>query len=136
MEQVEKFLADWTVDNADTRQVFVGLYGFFKTLEGAEISFVPRPGVTYSLRAGIEGAARPIFALVDVIDDDPTSRWLSVCFYEDSITDPEEAGEMIPNGILNEDGYCFDVEEPEPGILEYLAKRASEAHAKALESVA
>ncbi|MDI6796137.1 MAG: hypothetical protein QMD09_04295 [Desulfatibacillaceae bacterium] len=135
MDQVEKFLAGWKIDNADTRKVFAGMYQFLKTLDGAKISFVPRPGVTYSLRAGIEGAARPIFALVDVIDDDPESRWLSVCFYEDMISDPFGTGEMIPNGILNEDGYCFDVEDPDPSILEYLKQRAQEAYARALETV-
>jgi hypothetical protein len=136
MKQVDKFLADWKVDNADTRKVFAGMYQFLQSLDGAKISFVPRPGVSYSLRAGLAGAARPIFALVDVIDDDPTSRWLSVCFYEDMITDPDGGGEMIPKGILNEDGYCFDVEEPDPSILKYLKQRAQEAYAKALESVA
>jgi hypothetical protein len=38
--------------------------------------------------------------MVDVIDDDPEVRWLSVCFYGEMITDPDEAGELIPEGLL------------------------------------
>jgi hypothetical protein len=89
--------------------------------------------VSYSLRAsrpggdgaGEEGLA--LFALVDVIDDDPDRRWLSVCFYESLISDPDGLGELIPGGILGEDGYCFNLEAEDPELLTYLRARLDEA---------
>ena len=44
-----------------------------------------------------------LFAIIDVIDDDPQARWLSVCFYGDMITDPEGRGEVIPGGLAGAD---------------------------------
>jgi hypothetical protein len=73
-------------------------------------------------------ARRPIFVLVDIIDDDPDHRWLSACFYADMITDPEEKGEVIPAGILGEDGYCFDLYAYDPKMVSYIGKRIDEAH--------
>jgi hypothetical protein len=68
---------------------------------------------------------------MDVIDDDPDSRWLSVCFYPDMITDPEERGNIIPLGLLGEDGYCFDYDEWNEEFLRYLETRLDEAHENA-----
>ena len=68
--------------------------------------------------------------MVDVIDDDPESRWLSVCFYGDDITDPDELGDLVPQGLLGEDGYCFDVTEHDARIIAYLGDRIGEAYAR------
>ena len=63
--------------------------------------------------------------VVDVIEDDP--RWLSVCFYGEMITDPEEKGDFVPEGLLGEDAVCFDIEEREEGLVQYVQDRLDEA---------
>jgi len=66
---------------------------------------------------------RPVFFLADVIIS-PSNPWfLSVCFYEDEITDPGELGNPIPQGLSGETGYCFDVDDYDPGLLTYLRDR-------------
>ena len=69
--------------------------------------------------------------MVDVIDDDPEDRWLSVCFYGEMVTDPQEAGDLVPEGLLGEDGYCFDMYEYDEQEVAYLKERLTEAHSNA-----
>jgi hypothetical protein len=40
--------------------------------------------------------------MIDVIDDDPTARWLSICFYGDTIEDPVELADFIHEGLLGQ----------------------------------
>jgi len=61
------------------------------------------------------------------VDDDPENRWLSVCFYADTVTDPESLGNLVPEGIMGENGYCFDVFEEDSSLFEYLEERIREA---------
>ncbi len=97
---------------------------------GRELESVVRPGVSHSFRGVLpEGGERPVWMLLDVILSEHEPWWLSVCFYADTIDDPEERGEVIPGGLLGEDGYCFDVVEAEAGVLEYLTRRIEEAYA-------
>ena len=63
-----------------------------------------------------------------LVDDDPNDRWLSVCFFGDMITDPEEKGDLIPGGLLGEDGYCFDITEPDDKLAAYVEARIEEAY--------
>ncbi|MFP4159788.1 MAG: hypothetical protein ACLFQ9_07045 [Desulfobacterales bacterium] len=127
---LENFINDWSSDAAGCRQVFLELKSHLDKYEDIALDFVPRPGVTYSLRASrLQQKKRPLFALIDVIDENP--RWLSVCFYEDLVTDPEEFGDMVPQGLLGEDGYCFDVESRDPAFVQYLCRRIDEAYEKA-----
>ena len=63
---------------------------------------------------------------MDVIED-VDGRWLSVCFYADTVSDPEERGNLVPLGLLGEDGYCFDVEEPDTVLEAYVLERIDEA---------
>lgn len=126
--ELERFVAEWAKDPAGVKPVFVELEKELGRLADVSVEFVARPGISYSLRGTKTSQdRRPVFVLVDVIDDDPSDRWLSVCFYGDSITDPEELGDLVPGGLLGEDGHCFDVEGPE--MLEYVADRMREAHA-------
>jgi hypothetical protein len=69
--------------------------------------------------------------MVDVIDDDPAERWLSVCFYGDMITDPEERGEVIPGGLAGSDGYCFDMYDDDEKLAHYLVERMKEGYTAA-----
>ncbi|MFW2367021.1 MAG: hypothetical protein ACN4GW_11430, partial [Desulforhopalus sp.] len=109
---IDTFLSSWDAEGQQARTWFQLFYEQLMAMEGVTCSFVPRPGVSYSLRPKhVNQTERDLFAIVDVIDDDPQDRWLSVCFYGDMISDPEERGELIPGGLAGSDGYCFDMFE-------------------------
>lgn len=129
MEQVQQFLDEWNADALDMKPVFTALYDGLKGWGGVRLEWVERPGITYSLRAVHENQTdRPLFMMMDVIDDDPEERWLSVCFYGDMVADPEEMGDLIPGGLLGADGYCFDISEGDETQKEYVAARIREAY--------
>ena len=87
--------------------------------------------MSYSLRARHERQqGRELFVLVDVVDDEPESRWLSVCFYADMITDPSELGDYVPQGLMGEDACCFNLDEDDADMRAYIADRLREAAAK------
>ena len=69
VEEVESFISDWPEDAKFSRDGFVRLYRYLQGLEGAELEFHARPGITYSLRGVRRGSASPLFVMVDVIDD-------------------------------------------------------------------
>ena len=133
----QDILERWPDDQAGLKQVFIELKSHAEKLPNAISSFVSRPGISHSLRFDLsprpKGRRRPVFFLTDAISD---AGWyfLSVCFYEDEITDPEELGNAIPAGLFEETGYCFDVEEVDSELTAYLKKRINQAHQKALKS--
>jgi hypothetical protein len=125
---LEAFLNDWPDGPQRTRDAFVRLKKALDTLEQVSFDFVGRPGITYSLRARhARQQKRDLFAMVDVIDDDPSNRWLSVCFYAEMITDPEELGDFVPGGLLGEDACCFDLEAWDDSQIGYIEQRLAEA---------
>ena len=132
MESVDQFLNDWTHDALGTKPVFLFLIDGIMSKKDIDFEFNARPGISYSLR-GISQTQtqRPLFVMIDVIDDDPTQRWLSVCFYGDMINDPEDLGDLIPEGLLGADGYCFDIIDSDEHIKEYVAERIREAYENA-----
>ena len=92
------------------------------------LEFKARPGISYSLRARHAAQKkRELFVLVDVVDDEPESRWLSVCFYADMVNDPDGLGDFVPQGLLGEDAMCFNLDEDSPEMREYIAARLAEA---------
>jgi len=120
--EIAAFLADWL--DEPMRRSFAALSELVLGLPGVSCDFVARPGVSYSLRPRHEAQKdRALFAMIDVIDDRP--RWLSVCFYEDMISDPEGAGDLVPGGLAGGDGYCFDIGEADR--LPYVHARLMEA---------
>ena len=134
MKKLETFIDNWTETESKTKQAFIEIYEHLKTLVNTTFEFNERPKVSYSLRPRhTSQKKRSLFAMVDVIDDDPQDRWLSVCFYGEMITDPDEAGELIPEGLLGEDGYCFDLYEYDKAEIKYLKQRLSQAHENARE---
>lgn len=127
---IEKFLADWPGTHQPLREVFRLFYQELSAMAGVTLTFTARPGVSYSLRPRRgRGDGREFFAIIDVIDDEPQARWLSVCFYQDMITDPEERGQTIPGGLAGSDGYCFDIYKDDPDLTDYLLVRLREAGA-------
>jgi hypothetical protein len=134
--EMSGFLEAWENDPRKMKQTFLKVIDKLRTTEGTILNFISRPGVSYSLRASLknrhEKSQQLLFALVDIIDDDPDNRWLSICFYEEMVTDPDELGNLVPNGILGVDGYCFDLYEDDPSLASYVEDRIEEARAYTL----
>lgn len=127
MEELKKFIDSWK--NGLMKRAFLELKEMLEKKEGVELEFKARPGISYSLRARHKNQKnRNLFVMIDVIDDDPDNRWLSICFYGDMVTDPEEKGNLIPGGLLGEDGYCFDLDSWEEDYFSYIKNRIEEAY--------
>ena len=122
------FLDTWNTDPNLTKACFLQLKEHLETMDGVCFDFVARPGITYSLRAAhANQKKRGLFAMVDVIDDDPEDRWLSVCFYRELVDDPDELGDEVPEGLLGEDAKCFDMYESDDTMLAYVKDRLAAA---------
>ena len=133
--QMIEFLEGWTDDPQNMKDAFVKLKERFLGNKDVTLSFNPRPGVSFSLRASVRNSAgknRNLFALVDVVDDKAEGRWLSVCFYSDLVSDPDNEGNLVPKGILGEDGYCFDLFEYDKALIAYIEQRIDEAYENAV----
>lgn len=132
VRELEAFIREWQTADQAIKNCFLELYRCVSELSGTSLSFTARPGISYSLRPKqVKQQERELFAVIDVIDDTPEGRWLSVCFYEDLITDPEELGERIPGGLPGSDGYCFNVDAADDALTLYLKTRLLEAHGNA-----
>ena len=134
IKKLSELLDSWQQDNNGMKKAFLAFYELLESKDIVHLSFKSRPGVSHSLRAGIrekKGKER-IITLMDIIDDEPENRWLSICFYAENITDPGEEGDIIPGGLLGEDGYCFDLFEDDEDMISYLKDRINEACEKYL----
>jgi len=135
MKEIESFISNWEETDSKTKQAFIELLEHLQKMDNITLEFNARPGITYSLRPKHNSQTdRTLFAMVDVIDDDPKEKWLSVCFYGDMISDPDEMGDLIPDGLLGDDGHCFDIYEYESSEVEYLKKRLDDAYKSAEKS--
>ena len=136
--ELENFIREWQVDGLTTKGAFVALKEILEKNENSLISFHARPGITCSLRAQISknaGQDGPLYAMVDVIDDDPEQRWLSACFYGDRISDPEERGDFVPGGLLGQDAICFDYDAENGELLDYIKERIVESYKSSMAAV-
>lgn len=131
MEELKKFIEDWKDSGAKTKDGFIIFKELLESKGDVEFELNARPGISYSLRGKKKGQERPLFVLLDVIDDDPEDRWLSVCFYGDMIKDPDEVGDFVPGGLLGEDGHCFDLDEGSEENISYIKTRIDEAYESA-----
>ena len=129
-EEMSGLFENWFHDPSDVKGVFIMLAGHFSSKEGSLFTFTARPGVSFSFKAFVNHGSGEdrLFGLVDIIDDDPENRWLSVCFYDETITDPRGAGNLIPEGLLKEDGYCFDLFEDDGSMISYMNRKIDEAY--------
>ncbi len=128
MLALDEFIEAWTDTAEENKKAFVRLKSYLEGKADSRLEFLPRPGVTYSLRAAHDNQKdRSLFVMVDVIEDQP--RWLSVCFYGDMVTDPEERGDFVPEGLLGEDAVCLDIDAYDEINLTYIEARIDEAHA-------
>ena len=127
LSELDTFIDNWPDSPDQNKQIFLRLKAFLASKPGVRLEFHPRPKVTYSLRAVHENQkTKSLFAMVDVIEDQP--RWLSVCFYGDTIVDPDEEGDLIPEGLLGDDGYCFDLVDADETLMTYVRQRIQEAY--------
>jgi hypothetical protein len=134
-QELETFLAGWEDNALQVKKTFALLKNYLADKAGLSFIFKARPGVSYSLRAKhLQQTKRELFVIVDVIDE-PENRWLSICFYPDMITDPQDKGVLIPLGLLGEDGYCFDLEEWDEEYQHYLTTRLDEAYENAAKEM-
>ena len=135
MEELNNFIAEWKETESKTRQAFTELIEYLQKMENITLDLNARPGFTYSLRPKHNNQENhALFAMIDVIDDDPEEKWLSVCFYGDMISDPDELGDLIPEGLLGDDGHCFDKYEYNAEEVEYLKNRLDDAYKAAEKS--
>ncbi len=130
-QELNTFIEEWKEPQSKNKETFLHLKKYLDKKEGVSLDFIARPGVTYSLRAvHTDQQDEELFVMVDVIED--TTKWLSICFYGDMITDPEERGDFVPGGLLGADALCFDLEEQDEALVRYIETRLDEAyqHAK------
>lgn len=133
-QEFQDMLAAWQTDPVGARPAFEEYAARLAELPGVTLSFKARPGVSYSLRARHAAQkTREVFVLVDVVDDDPENRWLSVCFYADMMTDPDERGDFVPGGLMGADACCLTLDEDDGEMRAYIAARLAEAAAAAAE---
>jgi hypothetical protein len=128
--QLQDFIDGWHATPEGNRRAFLRLKDHLAAKAGVTLQFLVREGVTYSLRAAhAKQRRRPLFVMLDVIEDRP--RWLSICFYGDLVSDPQERGDFVPGGLLGEDACCFDINAYAEEDLAYVEQRIDEAHARA-----
>lgn len=125
---LDEFLAGWNVDPINARPVFEAWRKTLAEDPAVELAFKSRPGISHSLRASSKSRKeRPLFALIDVVDDEPDNRWLSVCFYADLVSDPDGQGDLVPQGLEGEDAICFNLDENDAAMAAYIGQRIGEA---------
>jgi len=136
MVELKSFISEWKETESKTKTAFTELLDTLQKKENITLDFNARPGITYSLRPKHNNQKnRNLFAMIDVIDDDPKEKWLSICFYGDMISDPDEMGDLIPDGLLGDDGHCFDIYEYNSEEIEYLKNRLDDAYKSAEKSL-
>ncbi len=125
-QELNTFIEEWKETAEKNRELFLHFKEYLSMKEGVILDFIPRPGLTYSLRAvHVDQKEKDLFVMVDVIEGDP--RWLSICFYGEMIADPDEKGDFVPGGLLGEDAVCFDLEELDEALVSYIEVRLDEA---------
>jgi Na+-transporting NADH:ubiquinone oxidoreductase subunit NqrF len=126
--ELNTFIKEWkgTPEKNNNKTTFLRFKEQLSVKNGVTLDFISRPGVTYSLRAKhTDQKNKDLFVMVDVIDD--AERWLSICFYNDMISDPDERGDLVPAGLLGEDAICFDLQEQNESLVAYIEDRLDEA---------
>lgn len=135
-QELNALLEQWEDTETCTRAAFIEFKDHLAAMNGLTLTFKGRPGVSYSLRAKhADQSVRDLFVLVDVVDDDPSERWLSVCFYADMIEDPDELGDWVPGGLMGEDACCFNLEEDDEAMRTYIKARISDAYQSASSGI-
>lgn len=126
--ELETLLTGWNEDPLHVRPAFETFANWLMAQSDIRLEYKARPGVSYSLRAQHRvQQERSLFVLVDIVDDNPEERWLSVCFYADMIQDPQELGDNVPQGLNGEDACCFNLDADDSAMRSYIMTRMQEA---------
>ena len=106
---VQEVLAGWPADQEGLARAFEELTRSAAQMTETVVEVITRLGVSHSFRAALLDPSgkrvRPVYFLVDVVVSSTDPWFLSVCYYEDKITDPEELGNPIPQDLFQETGY-------------------------------
>lgn len=124
---VREFLGNWSTDRNGVKAGCEALLSCMASLRGMTLACVHRPGISLSVRLLPAGNEAKICALLDIIDDDPEARWLSVCFDASLITDSQGRGDFVPQGLQGADACCFDYDEDDQDYLAYLKEKFTES---------
>ena len=126
VDAIRNFFAQWN-GSEGVRALCVAFYEHMASLPSVRLDFVSRPGISHSIRMLAQNG--DMTALLDIIDDDPANRWISLCFPDSKVTDPEERGDVVPLGLNGADARCFDIDEASAGMEGYITVRLTEAAA-------
>ncbi|MDR2892372.1 MAG: hypothetical protein LBV80_04725 [Deltaproteobacteria bacterium] len=134
MREIDDFLKSWDEDSLEVKAVFSELYDFLRGAlekkQNLSLDWKARPNVSYSLRllagkATAEGATatgQACIAMLDIIDDDPEDRWLSLYLDAELAKDPDGRGDLAPRALDGRDALCFDIDENDEDIVAYLTQ--------------
>ena len=113
MKELDDFMKNWVEDTLGVRPIFEQLRKHLVGQADLALEFNARPGISYSLRARHKNQKQyPLFVLIDIIDDEPEERWLSVCFFAESLAEEQrQKGDIVPGGLMGQNACCFDVAE-------------------------
>lgn len=126
--ELSSFMENWQEDPIKAKVAFIDYLELLDSNPDIHTEFKARPNISYSLRAKHKAQKnRDLFVLIDVVDDDPKNRWLSVCFYADLVTDPDEKGDIVPDGLNGEDALCLNLDEDDDQMRSYIKIRLQEA---------
>jgi len=79
IQQLEAFIENWTETPEQNKKAFVRLKDYVASKPGVNLDFIPRDGLTYSLRAAHENQKnKPLFVMVDVIEDTDNTRNIKI----------------------------------------------------------
>jgi hypothetical protein len=123
MREIDEFIKSWVIDitdedRAEVKNIFIALYQCFKD-SNLPMKWLARPGSCYSLCVS-EQNSTSAFARLDVVDDDPEERWLSLCIKKALADDPANYGEVVPKILDEQDALCFAIDESNENIKVYL----------------
>ena len=133
--EFKAYMNDWAEYSQEVKNSFLALFNILSIRPDVTFDFNIRPGVSASFKSYVKMNDPPdtrLFSVIDIIDQDPQNIWLSICFYADMISDPDDLGNLIPNGLLDEDGHCFDVFEDDEGLMKYIKSRIDEAYRRVM----
>ncbi len=129
---IDKWLTSWDSDPLGGKGAFEAYYDYLKNLPEVFLEFHKRPSISFSLRARHKAQAEDsLFVLIDVVDDEPEARWLSICFFANMVKDPEGLGDLVPQGLMDSDALCLNLEDADAEMEAYILQRIYEAHDKA-----
>ncbi|MBW1709162.1 MAG: hypothetical protein JRG97_07635 [Deltaproteobacteria bacterium] len=130
--QLDDIITAWPQDQSELRKAFISLAAEIEMKPGTTMDLVSRPEISHSIRAKASharvGRERPLYTMLDVITPRMGPWMLSLCFYEDEITDVQEYGQAVPQGLYGETGYCFDLDVFDQKPVDYLKERIAEAY--------